>query len=191
MKKTCLIVNFLLICFCLSAQDKHYVDGSGFNSFFQKQKEGTFKGSTSGLLRFKHLNGDVSIAAFSKTDTKLELVPDTNEIYDVSYKKYMTHNSKVNIEYVTYNDANSLKLKIKDQTFQISLIDGACLGIIRGLEYEYVSADEKELLILHFSEDVGLCSSDCYTTPNFFILKGSTLIFKILKDKSLALAEEN
>jgi len=50
---------------------------------------------------------------------------------------------------------------------------------IAWLQFEYISSIEKELLIIHFSETVGLYITENYTSPELFIQKGSMLIFTI------------
>lgn len=175
------IALFLLISFGTFAQDNYYEDGLGFNSFFQKHKEGKYTGFASGLLLVKDTTGKLGASVFTNSDASLNVEYEPNEIYDVSYKKYICESEELKVEYVTYNYANSLKVEIEGESYGISLIDGACLGIIKGLDYEYVKTDKKELLILHFKNDVGLYSTCAYTNPEVFILKGSTLILQIQK----------
>ena len=93
----------------------------------------------------------------------------------------MAKESDFELEYTTYNKANSISVSTKTGDYHLSLIDGACLGVINGLEYEYCDMEKKELLILNFTRDVGLCRTTCYNTPVFFIQKGSTIIFHIFK----------
>jgi hypothetical protein len=132
-----------------------------------------------GILEFETKGKDRFSTSFSKDSAFLDIVPDLNEIYDVSFKNYTTKNSSIKLLYKTYAYANELVITIDKQDYQLSLIDGACIGNIKGMEYEYITTTEKEFLIITFSENVGLCATRCYTIPELYILKGSTLVFSI------------
>src|SRR5690606_27247389 len=119
--------------------------------------------------------------AFSNKPAYLNLIPDINEIYDVSFKNYTIETDSIKIEYGTYAYANAIALTYNGFKYELNLFDGACIYVINGLEYNYYEQDEYELLILNFSDNVGLHSGRCLTEPFIFIGKGSTLVFKIKK----------
>ena len=175
------IVAFCL-SFCLSAQTNWHKDGHGFNSCFQKIEKGSFIGKATGVVQIEYKNGDSFISAFNKDSARLDIVPDLNSIYDISYKDYKSTNNDLQLLYRTYGYANAIVLSIGSKEYYLSLIDGGCDLVINGLEYEYITINDSELLILHFSCDVGLCTTKCYTVPELFIKMGSTLIFNIRKN---------
>ena len=180
--KIYLFIAAICISVCSSAQSKWYKDGQGFKSCFQKLEKGNFDGSIVGILQFEYQNGDKLTSTFSNDTAQLTIVPDPNSIYDISFKNYMAKTNNLQLLYRTYGYANALEMTIGGKTYYLSLIDGACLGVINGLDYEYVSNNKTELLIVHFSNDIGLCATKCYTVPELFIKKGSTLIFTIKKN---------
>lgn len=171
----------ILLCISLytTAQTKFYKDSEGFNSCFQKLEKGYFIGNVDGLLQFESNDGTKYSDSFSMDTAYLEIIPDANKIYDVSTKRYFVKNSEIEFEYCTYGGSNALFITKGFHKYTLSLIDGACIYIIKGLNYKYVIDGETELLIIHFSDKIGLCSTGCYTSPDFYVLKGSTLIFTI------------
>ena len=167
---------------CLCAQNAWYKNGEGFKSEFQGLKTGNFKGYISGILRLDYKNGEKTISSFSADSAFLDIIQDTNNIYDVSFKNYSAKNKELLLLYRTYGMANEIMITIENNEYYLSLIDGGCDLVIKGLGYEYVlTNDNYELLILHFESDVGLCSTKYYSSPELFIKKGSTLIFWIKK----------
>ncbi|TKG94388.1 hypothetical protein EYV94_14000 [Puteibacter caeruleilacunae] len=177
-----LLVILSVLCSLNSfAQDKFYKEGEGFPSIFQKLKQAEKKGTVSGMIQYKLEEGDSQVAVFTKNEANLNIRPDKNEIYDVSFKEYITENAAVKLKYTTYNYSNAFHITTEQGTFQLSLIDGACLAVIKGIDYEYIETDKEELLVMNFSDDVGLSQGKCNTKPDFFIQKGSTLIFRIQK----------
>lgn len=167
---------------CLCAQNAWYKNGEGFKSEFQGLKTGNFKGYISGILWLDHKNEKNTIHSLSADSAFLDIIQDPNNIYDVSFKNYSAKNKELLLLYRTYGMANEIMITIEDNDYYLSLIDGGCDLVIKGLVYEYiVSNDDSELLILHFESDVGLCSTKYYSSPELFIKKGSTLIFRIKK----------
>jgi len=95
----------------------------------------------------------------------------------------MITDKRIKISYKTYAYANEIIIAKDNKEYQLSLIDGSCEGVIKGLDYQYVTTDEKELLIMTFSEDVGLFTSRHYDlSPELIIAKGSNIIFSIFKE---------
>ena len=122
----------LLLCISVyvGAQTKWYKDGAGFNSYFQKLDKGHFIGTVNGILQFETEEGNNYSTLFSKDTAFLEIRPDPNEIYDVSYKTYLAKNSDIQFEYSTYNYANALFITKDKRKYQLSLFDGACKGLL-------------------------------------------------------------
>lgn len=176
------LISFLIcICYCTSAQIKISKDGKGFNSYFQKMEKGNFVGHADGIMLFEYSDGTKFSSSFSQDLAQLNILPDAKEIYDVSTKNYIIKNNNIQIKYSTYNWANALFITIGDKIYSYTLFDGDCSRVINGLDYKYIQAGDTELLVIHFSDKVGLCSTKGYTSPVFYIQKGSTIIFYIKK----------
>ena len=191
--KIALVSIFLYISFYSSAQvfPKYHYNPKGFNTIFMGFKKGCFNGHADGMLQFEYINGDKFIATFSQDSAQLYIEPDTLEIYDVSSKHYSVKTRQIQIDYATYSKANAIRLTIGNEIYILSIIDGACWGAIDGLDYEYISDGNKEILIIHFSDKVFLYPVAQFyglshyslkePSPAIYILKGSTLIFHINK----------
>jgi len=179
-----ILLSVLLFPIILAAYGQHDFSNDNFidfNSSFQKLAKGKFKGFADGLLQFENIDGKILSVSFSKDSAYLDIVADKNDVYDVSSKNYSVKTGDTQIKYSTYFRANALFVTIGNNIYTLSLFDGSCSGVIKGLDYEYIPNGEAELLIIHFSDKVGLCATNCYTSPVFFVLKGSTLIFHIKK----------
>ena len=74
----------------------------------------------------------------------------------MSSKYYSVKTKNIQIEYTTDSKANSIRLTIGSEMYILSIIDGACLGTIDGLDWEYVPDGEGELLLIHSTEKVWL-----------------------------------
>lgn len=125
---------------------------------FQKSVTGEFSGTVNGLLIIQNANKEETLLDFRCNESKLIIEADSNEIYDVStkiYKGKMT-GGKTEIEYKTYAAANAFSIKLNNDWYGFSLIDGSCEGVIDGLDYEYRTDKSKEYLILQFSSEITL-----------------------------------
>jgi hypothetical protein len=175
----------ILICasFYVSGQKEIRLseDDFRFNSYFQKLAKGNFEGYANGLLQLEYDNGKTFSVAFSKDTVQLDVKPDLNEIYDVSSKNYLVKNKDIRIEYTTYHWSNAITIILGSKKYKLSSIDGTCEGIINGLDYQYIPIGDKELLIINFSDKVGLRSTKGYTLPDLFIKEGSTLLLYVKK----------
>lgn len=175
-----LITVFLFVFASATAQSDWYKDGTGFNSCFQNLVEGNFSGIADGKLQLITIDGERITTIFSENSASLEIIPDKNEVYDVSNKIYSTRNNDIKVLYKTYAYANEIVITKDKQDYMISLIDGGCDRVINGLDYQYVTTNKKELLIITFSEDVGLFTSRHYDlSPELIIAKGSNIVFSI------------
>lgn len=159
MKQTFTILVLILITnFSFSQDSPRSKNGTGFNSVFQKLESGEFKGTVNGLLIIRNINSKESVLDFQGSDCSLNIKHDPDEIYDKSTKIYkgITTSGKTEIEYKTYYWANAFTININAVTFEISIIDGDCSGVINGLDYEYRTDASTEYMILQFTSEVTL-----------------------------------
>jgi hypothetical protein len=172
----------ILICifYDISAQTDIYKYGKGFNSYFNNLKTGHFSGYVDGFLQLERYSGTKVLTSFTKDSAQLKIIRDSLEIYDVSTKHYIAKNSEIQIDYSTYSASNALVITEDNLKYKLNLISGACMLVITGLDYEYVMDGEYELLIIHFSDRVGLTVAGAII-PDIYVQKGSTLIFHIKK----------
>jgi hypothetical protein len=179
------IISILLLLpqFAIS-QEKFSREGLGFYSVFQNEVQGNFQGKVTGILHLESKDGNSDSFSFAESKVKLTIVPDTNVIYDVSFKNYSFGNSKMKFRYSTYNRANGLSVFINDAEFTTTLIDGACELVLKGLDYKYFDEGDSELLLLAFNKDVGLSPGSWNGESEIFIKKGSTVAMSISKQNS-------
>lgn len=186
------IISILLLLPQLTnSQEKFSTEGMEFNSVFQNEVQGNFPGKVTGMLQLESKDGNSDSFSFAESEAKLTIVPDTNVIYDVSYKNYSFDSSKVRFRYSTYNRANALSVFINDAEYTTTLIDGACELVLKGLDYKYFDEGDSELLLLLFNNDVGLSPGSCNGEPEIFITKGSTIAMSISKQNSDYSRKEN
>ena len=129
-----------------------------FNTVFKNQKSGQYTGTANGVLLLKNTNNNDVILDFQGSSLNLELLPDEDEVYDVSWKNYTAYSTsgKTKIKYRTYAYANELTIDYQNQTFAIGSIDGACDMQIAGLSCTYVAEKETEYLILIVKKELWL-----------------------------------
>jgi len=178
--KALLFTILICIFFDISAQNDIYKYGKGFNSYFNNLKTGHFSGYVDGFLQLERYSGKRVLTSFTKDSAQLNIIRDSLEIYDVSTKHYIAKNSEMQIDYSTYSASNALVITEDNLKYKLNLISGACMLVITGLDYEYVMDGEYELLIIHFSDRVGLTVAGAII-PDIYVQKGSTLIFHIKK----------
>jgi len=154
MKK--ILIVFLIPFLNILGQD--YWFHKPFNSVFQNFKTGNYSGTINGVLVIKNYRGEKIILDFQGSKCELNLEHDKHEVYDVSYKTYSgeTTSGKSKIYYITYAQANLLKLIIDKKLYIVGMIDGACDQVIEGLDYEYVAEKSTEYLILKYLKPVKL-----------------------------------
>jgi hypothetical protein len=174
-----LLAIFLCIFLDLSGQSEKWTTGKGFNSSFQKMTNGHFDGFVDGIIQFIYNDGSKSTVSFSHDSASLDIVPDKFKIYDVSYKNYKLKTSGLQIDYKTYNASNALFLTTPRKKYKLNFIDGVCMQVIKGLDYDYILKDNEEILILHFSSDVNMDDTPAEQDNAFYVSKGSTLIIHI------------
>lgn len=161
------------------------IDGIGFDSVFQNIESGNFSGTVNGILIVKDSRNKKSLLDFQGSNAKLEIEKDKEEVYDVSYKKYVgkTTSGKTKVKYQTYGSANSFGIELKGEYYEFSLIDGACDLIINGLEYSYLSEKDAEYLIIRITKPIKLTNNyKNKVLKSIKILPSSTLIFAIKRN---------
>tara|TARA_R110002012_G_C11617602_1_gene608650 strand:+ start:1049 stop:1669 length:621 start_codon:yes stop_codon:yes gene_type:complete len=182
---TSLLVFVSLLCFG-QQYSEYAIDGNGFDSVFQDFESGNFNGTVNGILIVKDSDNKESIFDFQGSYAKLEIEKDEEEVYDLSYKKYVgkTTSGKTEIKYQTYGSANSFGIEFKGEFYELSLIDGACDLIIKGLEYSYESEKSAEYLIIRVTKEIELKNSyKSKVRKSIKVLPNSTLIFAIKRNK--------
>jgi hypothetical protein len=182
----------LFISFTSSAQK--FRDGDGFNSVFKQINEGVFVGTVNGVL-FCELDNSDQILDFQGSTSRLQIIPDPDEVYDTNTKIYsgQTTSGRTTIEYSTYAWANELTIKLNGQEFEITAIDGACDMVINGIDYFYKAEQGTEYLVLFFSSDLELTNwqslvSSADETRNIEELKKQKHTLIVRKNSSLTIA---
>ena len=190
MTKSRIILASLLVFFSLQSFGQQYseyaIDGNGFDSVFQDLESGNFNGTVNGILIVKGSDNKESLLDFQGSYAKLEIEKDEDEVYDLSYKKYIgkTTSGKTEIKYQTYGSANSFGIEFKGEFYELSLIDGACDLIINGLEYSYKSEKSAEYLIIQVTKEIELKNSyKSKVRKSIIVMPNSTLIFAIKRNK--------
>ena len=190
MTKSRIILASLLVFFSLQSFGQQYseyaIDGNGFGSVFQDLESGNFNGTVNGILIVKGSDNKESLLDFQGSYAKLEIEKDEDEVYDLSYKKYIgkTTSGKTEIKYQTYGSANSFGIEFKGEFYELSLIDGACDLIINGLEYSYKSEKSAEYLIIQVTKEIELKNSyKSKVRKSIIVMPNSTLIFAIKRNK--------
>jgi len=161
------------------------------NSCFQDLPKGHFVGKVNGLLVVETSSLSATakepvavkhLLPFESTTATLEITPDENEIYDVSYKEYSASIPQGTLKYTTYADANALDLTIGKDSYRFSVIDGSCEGEIAFLRYDFIRNEENEYLVLTVEKPIRLDGAQGST--RYAVLKpGSALIFNLKRPK--------
>ena len=151
----CIIACTLFVCWNSSAQK--FRNGKGFDSVFASIKEGTLGGTSNGVL-FCEMDNEELILDFQGSNAVLRATPDPEEVYDTNTKTYAgkTTSGKTEVEYSTYAWANELTIKLGDEEYQITAIDGGCDMVINGIDYYYQAEERTEYLVLIFTSSVEL-----------------------------------
>jgi hypothetical protein len=161
------------------------IDGKGFESIFQNLGNGDFHGQLTGKLRIVNLSGDTLNLSIDQDIALLQIIPDPDEVYDVSRKVYSCKNERAIVKYSTYAFANAIEINIDQKAYELSLIDGGCDLIIKELEFVYKETVNQETLYLFFTGNVGLYQTPNCGIPQIFIQAGSMLVFTIDKPVSI------
>lgn len=184
--KNLLLVLFLLISsISLSQVNSGKPNDQTFNSVFKDITSGTFNGTINGVLIIKNDQNKKSILDFQGSDAILKIEEDIDKVYDVSFKRYngKTTSGKTEINYDTYAYANALEIKVKDEYYRLTFIDGACDAIINGLEYSYESEKSAEYLILRVTKEIELKNDyNSEIRKSIKLLPNSTLTFAIKRE---------
>lgn len=184
--KGLLVFIFISISACAFSQSRWYkTNTKEFSSSFNNLKEGYFSGFAEGLLLLGDERDSLFTISVCNESASLTIIPDSNEVYDVSFKNYNFENEKIRFEYVTYFEANALLIRIGGISYKLVdlIYDGAPMSVIKGLDYELLHDEESETLILRFTEKVALSKTNWFSNPDLSIIEGSILIFRIMKSR--------
>ncbi|TKG93620.1 hypothetical protein EYV94_15335 [Puteibacter caeruleilacunae] len=154
-----------------------YIDGTGFNSAFQQIKRANYYGSVKGRIMLK--KGTQCDTINLNQPASLEIIPDKNEIYDVSKKTYIVKTNDFGIRYSTYCLANELVINKNNLNHQISMIDGGCDLVIPGLKWYYIQKEESEILVLFITDDISLSLPGTCGEVSQILKAGSLLEWRI------------
>lgn len=126
-------------------------------------KEGIYKGTVNGILLLKRGDEDnkekiFTILDFQGSKAELSVERDPYEMYDLCYENYLgyTTSGKSTITYATYASANSLTIRVGDDQYLVSTIDGASIDKVEGIEAKYWTENNIEYLTLKFLKEVEL-----------------------------------
>ena len=161
----------LILASTTSAQEPRFVQGEGIESHFKNCIEGYFPGQVNEKLNLTKASGENIDFLFVNKPAMLQIKPDSNEIYDVSFKYYEFLSNDINLEYETYASANSIRIELDDQEYSFSLIDGSCEARINGIDYQFTDNIEDEIMELRFSKDVNLYTDCSYQKPELVVKK--------------------
>lgn len=153
-------IIFSLFYFCNAQSSSHSLE-SVFNN-----KEGIYEGTVKGVLFLEIGNNekaenDYTILDFKCCVAKLKVVHEEEEIYDSHFEHYIgfATSGEISVKYSTYAAANELQVKINNDTYEISTIDGACMDKVEGIKATYHSENNSEYLVLHFTKDILLSNA--------------------------------
>ncbi len=155
-------------------------DGTEFNSIFQNLKDGSFSGKCNGKLTILNLSSDTMSIIFDNEAATLNIVPDLNEIYDISRKKYFCKGKDAGVEYSVYAHSNAFFLEINGLTYGFTAIDGDCYHVIKNIDWCYSENEKGEELSLDFIGNVDLaCPANHINSKFITVLSGSKIRFMI------------
>ncbi len=139
-------------------QNRVFKDGKGFSSVFQQMDKGEFLGTANGVLFIKTEDDKDLILDFQGSNGALEIQKDLDEVYDVSTKSYYakTTSRQSEIRYETYGLANGIGIKLNEQWFELTAIDGGCDLVIDGIKYTYKAESRTEYLVLVVEKELEL-----------------------------------
>ena len=158
MKNRTIIISLALVVSMFMSSDGGY--GKNLLSIFNNQ-EGEYEGTVNGVLFLKRGCGQDALNSrnvhtildFQCGSARLEVIHEKDEIYDSHTESFIgyTTSGKSTVNYSTYANANKLQIKIGDDLYEVSTIDGACDSKIPGIEATYHVEKNKEYLVLRFS----------------------------------------
>lgn len=156
-----LIMTFLsILCLQVSfgQSDEKYKEGEGFNSVFQEMENGEFSGTTNGVIFVEIENRNEIILDFQGSFGALKIEKDPDKVYDVSIKSYhgKTTSGKTEIKYETYAWANEIGIKLNEQWFELTAIDGASDMVLNGINYFYKKESKTEFLVIQIDKELTL-----------------------------------
>lgn len=152
------LISFFIATNCFGEEYEEFRIGPKFNSVFQSLESGKFTGTVNGVLFITTDKNADLILDFQAGKADLNIIPDPNEVYDVSTKLYTgwTTSAKTKILYSTYSMANKLTVVLSSGNFTVGSHDGASYMVINGVNYQYKAEEGIEYLVITFYKDVKL-----------------------------------
>lgn len=157
-KSKILLIIFFSFQFLIHGQENDsLVNEHMFNSVFQNLKEGSFKGTANGILLIEKNSKEI-LLDFQGSNLNLNIIADTNEVYDVSIKSYTAHTTSgmTKIKYQTYSMANQLAVFLNNQWFKTLGFDGGYDMNLSNLEYKYFKEINAEYLVIQIKKEIKL-----------------------------------
>lgn len=121
--------------------------------------------------------GNVRLATAS-VPARLYILPDTEEVYDVSYKIYTMEYAGYKVEYAVYANADRLMVGYGGKEYWLDCMDGACDVYIKNLSRRYINHDDGEELLLTVTDDFPLIALDGTTV---MLKRGSKFRFRVFE----------
>ena len=121
--------------------------------------------------------GNVRLATAS-VPARLYILPDTAEVYDVSYKIYTMEYAGYKVEYAVYANADRLMVGYGGKEYWLNCMDGACDVYIKNLSRRYINHDDGEELLLTVTDDFPLVALDGTTV---MLKRGSKFRFRVFE----------
>lgn len=117
-----------------------------------------------------------------RVDTNVEgmlsIVPDEENVYDCSEKRYTMNHEQVKLEYAVYAWADRLRITFEGKTFEYNCIDGGCDVHIKHLKRDYTSSAKSETMRVDFTNDVVLHTRGGHeANEKLVVKKGSQFVF--------------
>ena len=153
-----ILFGFLVVPENTWGQRPAHKEPKPFNTIFAKLKNGDFNGTVNGVLILKSKNGKQLILDFQGSKANLRIVPDKDEVYDISYKKYtgFTTSGKTKFLYSTYSMGNEIGVVLNNVEFAKTHLDGCSCEAIEGINYNYIEEKKYEYLILYIDKPIAL-----------------------------------
>jgi len=159
-------ITFRFACvFLLLLANMEYCAAQNLKSIFDN-KEGEYVGTVNGVLFLKRSDtkdiksssAPLTILDFQRGNAKLSVVHDPEEVYDSHTENFLGHTTsgKSAVTYSTYAEANAFQIKVGDDTYEVTTIDGACDTKIPGVLATYQTEGSQEYLVLRFSKEIVL-----------------------------------
>lgn len=175
------VMSASLHSFSVLSQTKSYENQtetilcSESNSVFKDCCEYMSHQASANGLFFISFKGKNITKKVNSLDGKFTVVPDSEQVYDCSFKKYSVQMDKTSFfSYDYYYLSNKISYNFEGENYMLSTIDGSCDTCIKELKISHIKKDTGEIMLIEFQKDVHLLSKKANTLT---IKKGSYCIF--------------